>query len=101
MRLDLAFHLLGMENAFRKEQGCSRTCKELPSFTGLSSAGRIILAASSLNIGANRNNRSWHNRSSTASTNFATAAECARTLHAAGARTVGVLAVARVLTVTL
>jgi ComF family protein len=34
-------------------------------------------------------------------TTGATAAECARTLQAAGARTVGVLAVARVLTVTL
>jgi len=34
-------------------------------------------------------------------TTGATAAECARTLRAAGARTVGVLAVARVLTVTL
>jgi ComF family protein len=34
-------------------------------------------------------------------TTAATAAECARTLRAAGARTVGVLAVARVLTVTL
>jgi predicted amidophosphoribosyltransferase len=34
-------------------------------------------------------------------TTGATAAECARTLRAAGARTVGVLAVARVLAVTL